>query len=149
MPFLETPFTEMAAQLSPDGRFLAFCSDDSGEYQVYVRPFPSGDGQWQVSTSGGCQPRWSHDGKELFYVEGDALMAVEVTTSPAFAAVSTTPLFSDTHLFAPGGFVPVSYDVSAHGRFVLVDEAESEEAIPPSIHVVENWYEEFRDREQN
>ena len=148
VPFLETPFTEKAAQLSPDGRFLAFCSDDSGEYQVYVRPFPSGDGQWQVSASGGCQPRWSHDGKELFYVEGDTLMAVEVTMSPAFAPAAATPLFSDPHL-AAGAFMPVSYDVSADGRFVLEEDAESEEAKPPSIHVVENWYEEFRDREQD
>ncbi len=130
VPFLETPFAEQAPRLSPGGRFIAYCSDNSGKHQVYVRPFPSGDGQWQVSASGGCQPRWSHDGKELFYVEGDTLMAVEVTTSPAFAPVAATPLFSDTHLFPPGGFVPVSYDVSADGRFVLVDEAESEEAIP-------------------
>ena len=143
--FLETPFNEQAPHLSPDGRFIAYCSDASGEYQVYVRPFPSGDGQWQVSACGGCQPRWSADGKELFYVEQDTLMAVGVTTSPAFAAVSTTPLFSDPHLVARTP-IPVSYDVSTDGRFVLVDTVESEEAKPPSIHVVENWFEEFRDR---
>ena len=72
--------------LSPDGRLLAYCSNASGEYQLYVRPFPSGVGQWQVSDQGGCQPRWSRDGKELFYVEGDTLTAVEVRISPAFAA---------------------------------------------------------------
>ena len=143
--FLETPFNEQAPQLSPDGRFLAYCSDASGEYQVYVRPFPSGDGQWQVSASGGCQPRWSHDSKELFYVEQDTLMAVEVRTSAAFATVSTTPLFSDPHLFVAVP-IQVSYDVSADGHFVLVDTVESEEAKPPSIQVVENWFEEFRDR---
>ncbi len=99
-PFLATPLNEDAPNLSPDGRFLAYCSDQSGEDQVYVRPFPSGEGQWLVSTNSGCQPRWSRDGKELFYVEGDTLTAVEVTTSPAFAAVSTTPLFSDPHLSA-------------------------------------------------
>ena len=153
--FLETPFNEQVPHLSPDGRFIAYCSDASGEYQVYVRPFPSGDGQWQVSASGGCQPRWSADGKELFYVEGNTLMAVRVTTSPAFAPVSTTPLFSDPHLFA-GAPIQVAgelsggartYDVSADGRFVLLDTAASEEAKPPSIHVVENWYEEFRNRQ--
>jgi len=150
VPFLTTPFNEDAPNLSPDGRFLAYCSDTSGEYQVYVRPFPSGDGQWQVSANGGNQPRWSRDGKELFYVEGDTLAAVEVTTSPAFALVSTTPLFSDPHLSsATSG--QIAYDVSADGRFVLVESvgSESAEARPTSIHVVENWYEEFRNREQD
>ena len=75
-------------------------------------------------------------------------MAVEVTTSPAFAAVAATPLFSGPHLSADG-VCAMSYDVSADGRFVLVDDAESEEAKPPSIHVVQNWYEEFRDREKD
>ena len=145
VPFLETPFNEHSPHLAPDGRFLAYCSDASGEYQVHVRPFPSGDGQWQVSASGGCQPLWSDDGKELFYVEGGTLLAAEVTTSPVFAPIATKPLFSDSHLVAS---IPnqVTYDVSADGRFVLVDTAASEEAKPPSIHVVENWYEEFRDR---
>ena len=147
VPFPATPFNESAPSLSPDGHFLAYCSDLSGEDQVYVRPFPSGDGQEQVSTNGGCQPRWGRDGKELFYVEGDTLTAVEVATSPDFAVVSTAPLFSDPHLSA--GRNSVSYDVSADGRFVLVDSADSAEAEPPSIHVVENWYEEFRDREQD
>ncbi len=115
---------------------------------MYVRPFPSGDTEWLVSTNGGRQPRWSRDGKELFYVEGDTLTAVEVTTSPVFAVVSTTPLFSDPHL-SVGSPHEVSYDVSADGRFVLTGSAESAEAEPPSIHVVENWYEEFRERDAN
>ena len=146
--FLATPFDESAPNVSPDGRFLAYCSNASGVRQVYVRPFPSGDGQWQVSANGGCQTRWSRDGKELFYVQGETLMAVQVTTTPSFVAVSTTPLFSDPHLFFRG-FDPVSYDVSADGRFVLTDSVENTKAEPPSINVVENWYEEFRGREQD
>ena len=148
VPFLATPFGETAPNLSPDGRFLAYCSDESGEYQVHVRPFPSGEGQRQVSTTGGCQPRWSRDGKELFYVEGDTLIAVEVTSSPNFVAVSTTPLFSDPHL-SVGIINEVAYDVSADGRFVLTDSVERTEAERPSIRIIENWYEEFRDREQD
>jgi len=143
--FLATPFNEDGPRLSPDGRFLAYCSDAPGEYEVYVRPFPSGDGQWQVSTNGGCQLRWSPDGKELFYVEGDTLTAVDATTSPNFAAVSTTPLFSDPDLSGSGTY----YDVSADGRFVMTDSVEGAGAEPPSIHVVQNWYEEFRAREQD
>ncbi len=117
---------------------------------MYVRPFPSGDGQWVVSTNGGCQPRWSRDGKELFYVEGETLMAVEVTTSPVFAAGVTTPLFSDPHFRARASIQDqVAYDVSADGRFVMVepDRSESADEEPPAIQVIENWYEEFRDRE--
>ena len=145
--YLATPFNENSPDLSPDGRFLAYCSNSSGEDQVYVRPFPSGEGQWQVSVNGGCQPRWSRDGTELFYVEDDTLTAVVVTISPAFAAVSTTPLFSDSHLSVVSSS-RVSYDVSADGRFVLTDSVETAAEKPRSIHVVENWYEEFRERQQ-
>jgi len=144
---LATPFDERMPSLSPDGRFLAYCTNASGRDQVHVRPFPSGKTQWQVSTNGGCQPRWSRDGKELFYVEGDTLTAVEVTTSPDFAIVSTTLLFSNPRLSDRVG--AVTYDVSTDGRFVMADSVEGAEATPPSIHVVENWYEEFRDRDQD
>ena len=125
--FLETPFNEGAPNISPDGRFIAYCSNESGENQVYVSSFPSGDGKWQVSTSGGCQPRWSPRGDEIFYVQYDTLMAAKVRSSPSFATLSTTPLFSDRRLL---GFlaVGVTYDVSADGRFVMVDTEESEEA---------------------
>ena len=83
-------------------------------------------GLWQVSAGRGYQPRWSHDGKELFYVEGETLTAVEVTTSPAFATVAATPLFSDPHLSVSDSTL-VSYNVSADSRFVLVDAAGIEE----------------------
>ena len=75
VPFVNTAFDELAPDLSPDGRFLAYESDESGRYEVYVRPFPEGGGREQVSTKGGRQPRWRGDGKELFYGEGDTLMA--------------------------------------------------------------------------
>jgi len=144
--FLATPFNEKMPRLSPDGDLLAYCSDQSDGDQVYVRPFPSGDGLSQASTNGGCQPRWSRDGKKLFYVEGSTLMAVEVTTSPVFEAGVTTPLFSDPQLRSPSPN-DVTYDVSADGRFVMSDSAESSEEEQPSILVTQNWYEEFRGRE--
>ncbi len=145
-PFLETPFKEDTPTLSPDGRFLAYCSDASGSRELYVRPFPSGDGQWQVSTNGGCQPRWSRDGKELFYVEAGTLMAVEIATTPAFAPISTTPLFTDSSLTVASAVALGAYDVSADGRFVMTEPAGSVEGALPSIRLVENWYEEFHDR---
>ena len=93
VPFLQTAFNETAPQTSPDGRFVAYCSDESGQYEVHVQPFPEGGGKWQVSTNGGTQPRWSKDGKELFYVEGDMLIAVVVRTTPSFSSGSATSLF--------------------------------------------------------
>ncbi len=96
--FLQTPFLEEAAQFSPDGRYVAYVSDESGKNEVYVRPFPSGSGKSTISSHGGRQPRWSRDGKELFYVEGSTLMAVSVSLDPIFSAGATTPLFEPQSL---------------------------------------------------
>ena len=93
VPFLQTPFNEQNPKLSPDGNFVAYQSDESGRFEVYVRPFPEGDGKWPVSRSGGEDPRWSRDGKELFYVEGDTLVAVAVETTPGFSAGEASRLF--------------------------------------------------------
>ena len=145
VPFLQTSFNEGSAKFSPQGRFVAYVSDQSGQDQVNVRPFPEGEGQWQVSAQGGVQPRWSRDGKELFYVDGNTLVAVEVSTSPSFTTGATTRLFQHPNLRAT---VEHRYDVSRDGqRFVLVETMESEEAKAPSIHVVENWFAEFRGRQ--
>ena len=97
-PFLATPSTEVVPTLSPDGRFLAYCSDASGRMEVYVRPFPAGDGQWQVSEQGGCQPRWSRNGRELYYVRNDVLLAVGVEDTTSFTTTPSTELFSDPML---------------------------------------------------
>ena len=146
VPFLQTSFSERASKFSPDGRFVAYVSDESGRNEVYVRPFPGGDGKWQVSGNGGTQPRWSQDGKELFYVERDTLMAVAVATTPSFTSGAVTRLFQDAYLL---GLDAPRYDVSGDGRrFVLREPVAGAEEKPPSIHIVQNWYEEFRNREQ-
>ena len=146
LPFLQTSFSERGAEFSPDGRFVAYVSDESGRYEVYVRPFPGAEGMWQVSGNGGTQPRWSKDGKELFYVERDTLMAVAVATTPSFTSGAVTRLFQDANLI--GEFFAL-YDVSADGRrFVLPETVAGAEEKPPSIHIVEHWFEEFRDRGQ-
>ena len=147
VPFLQTSFSERAAKFSPDGRFVAYVSDESGRNEVYVRPFPGGDGKWQVSGNGGTQPRWGKDGKELFYVERDTLMAVAVATTPSFTSGAVTRLFQDAYLL---GLDAPRYDVSGDGRrFVLREPVAGTEEKPPSIHIVENWFEEFRGREQD
>src|SRR5436190_16638364 len=81
--FLKTRFNEAAAQFSPDGRFVAYVSDESGSNEVYVRDFPDGAHKWQVSAKGGVAPRWRRDGKEIFYVAQTSLMAVSANTRPA------------------------------------------------------------------
>ena len=144
VPFLQTSFNERNPKLSPDGRFVAYQSDESGRFEVYVRPFPEGDGKWPVSRSGGEDPRWSRDGKELFYVEGDTLVAVAVETAPGFSAGEASRLFSDLSL--QQGNYP-NYDVSPDGqRFVTVESVGNATA---AIHVVQNWFEEFRGRDQD
>ncbi len=138
---LATPFHIDAVSLSPDSRFVAYCSDESGEVQVYVSEFPSGTGKKRVSIKSGCRPRWSRDGSELYYVanETNTLMTMKITTAPTFSASVPTPPFTNRPVL---GF----YDVSSDGRFVVVDFADTPDEA--SIQIVENWYEEFRDREQ-
>lgn len=124
-PLVQTPFDERNGIVSPDGRWLAYESDASGRFEVYVRPFPNvGDGQWQVSTAGGYQPLWSRSGTELFYVGLDgALMTVQVEPrGTAWAA--GTPVKLLEALYFTGGLGAVTtgrtYDVSPDGRRFLV-----------------------------
>ncbi len=144
VPFLQTPFRELAANLSPDGHFVAYVSDESGRYEVYVQRFPGGGGKRLVSSNGGGQPRWRRDGKELFYVADRTLLAVDVTTMPNFSMGSPRELFESEGLNSP---TVQYYDVSADGqRFVLRELMEVDD--PTVIRVVQNWFAEFRDREQ-
>ena len=141
--FLKTPFEERVAVFSPEARFVAYVSDESGRDEVYVRLFPPGGGKWQVSELGGTQPRWSRGGKEIFYVEDDTLIAVSVNTKPAFSVGSAERLFSDSHL--ANAFPQQTYDVAADGqRFVMVDNLGDPKR---TIHVVQNWFEEFRNQQ--
>jgi serine/threonine-protein kinase len=148
--FLSTATTnERSPTLSPDGRFLAYLSDESGGNEIYVQPFPDGAGKWQVSVNGGRQPRWSRDGTELYYVEASTLMAVAVSTEREFAQGQPQRLFESADLLANNA--AMTYDVSADGqRFLTITPVgdADEEATPHKIRVVENWYEEFRDRER-
>ena len=148
--FLATPAVEQAPKLSPDGRFVAYTSSESGRYEIYVRPFPEGAGRWLASVNGGARARWSNDGTELYYTEDDALMAVSVSTAQGVIFGQTQQLFESRDLVYTRS--ATTYDVSADGqRFIMVApvEDEEEEVAPPKIRLVQNWYEEFRDREQN
>lgn len=143
IPFLQTSFSEIAPRFSLDGRFVVYQSDKSGRNEIYVRAFPGGENEWQVSADGGGRPRWSQNSKEIFYVKGGTLVTTAVSTEPTFTTGTTTPLFQHTSLRGGGA----GYDVSADGqRFVVVETLESEDAEPPSIRVVQNWFAEFKDR---
>jgi Tol biopolymer transport system component len=138
-PFAQSRFNEGSPTFSPDSHFLAYVSDETGRNEVYVRSFPNGDGKWRVSTNGGTAPRWRRDGQELFYVEGEQLMAVAVTTRPTFTSRTATPLFSNRMLAA---FTP-EYDVTADGKRFIARNTPPDER-PLAVHVVHNWFEEFR-----
>ena len=138
VPYIVAPSLQQQAQLSPDGRFVAYGSDQGGGWEIYVQPFPNAsDGKWMVSNGGGAEPRWSRDGKELFYFAGQTLMAVPVSLRPTFSAGTPVALFkapvqpgntNDSHRWqlAPDG-----------RRFLLLASDGKDEAQP--LDVIVNW----------
>jgi eukaryotic-like serine/threonine-protein kinase len=140
IPFLRTEFNEFDGQLSPDGRWMAYASDESGQDEVYVRPFPASEGKWRISTAGGEQPRWRGDGRELFFVGADGrLMAVAVNASagsPSLEVGAPAPLF-DAHI-AQGARYVYDYDVTADGKRFLVTTNNAAASTLP-LTVVVNW----------
>jgi serine/threonine protein kinase/Tol biopolymer transport system component len=126
------------AQISPDGRWLAYASNESGRYEIYVRPFPSGDGKWLITPSGGSEPSWRRDGRELFYVAVDgSLMAVPVTTSPAFQASPPVRLFqTKMSTLVNTSITRNQYVASADGQRFIVNQPIGDRT---SIVVVSDW----------
>jgi hypothetical protein len=138
--FLASEFNEIEGQLSPDVHWMAYTSDESGQRDVYVRPFPAGDGQWKVSIAGGEQPRWRADGRELYYLRADGtMMAAAVKgTNRVFEVETPRPLFR-THLVETVRSVNFEYDVTPDGkRFLLDSTVEGSTAALP-LTVVVNW----------
>jgi serine/threonine-protein kinase len=144
-PFLQTPFNESAPQFSPDGRWLAYVSDESGRYEIYVRPFPGPGGKYQISTEGGTEAVWNPKGGELFYRNGDKMMAVEIATQAGFSAGKPKVLF-EGH-YQPTPLTLPNYDVSPDGqRFLMLKPVEAGDGAPTQINVVLNWFEELKRR---
>ena len=117
---LDSRFDERAPSISPDDRWLAYVSDETGRDEVYVRPFPEGSGRWLISAAGGTEPRWSRDGKELFYRNADTLFAVQVESRPqsGFVAGDRTALFTGNFLHNPRH---ANYDVHPdRQRFIFL-----------------------------
>jgi len=139
IPFLQTQFSERFGQFSPDGRWVAYVSNESGRPEVYVTPFPGPGGQWLVSSAGGESPRWRPDGAEIFYraLDNKLMSAAVDGRGSSFEVGAVKLLFQTTALnFALGGRSP--YDVSADGqRFLIITMAEQAASAP--ITLVVNW----------
>ncbi|MBI4479370.1 MAG: serine/threonine-protein kinase [Acidobacteria bacterium] len=131
--FLRTPFSEGGAEFSPDGHWLAYRSNESGHDEIYVQPFPGPGGRTQISTDGGAGPRWARNGRELFYLNGDKMMVVEVNaTITGFTATKPRVLFE-------GRYTGDNYDVAPDGqRFLMIQNVEPEQPAT-QINVILNW----------
>jgi Tol biopolymer transport system component len=139
-PFLETEFNETQGQFSPDGRWIAYSSDESGRYEVYIRPFPIAPGKWKVSNSGGQWPKWRRDSQELFYLSPEMrLMAVPLKPGRAGIEAGAPRELFDTHSpVHTAGFNYFSYAVGADGkRFLVVMSAA--DVVETPLTVVVNW----------
>jgi Tol biopolymer transport system component len=135
-PLLRTSFAEFNARISPDGRWLAYVSNESRLFAVYVTSFPQPAAKWRVSTPHGTFPVWSRDGRELYYVDLDGrLMAVPIRGDANFEAGTPVPLFV-TNGFTGGAGGGTFYDVAADGRFLV--NVFVERTSPPAF-VVLNW----------
>jgi serine/threonine protein kinase len=136
---LATPSNEVQARIAPNTRWMAYASDESGRFEVYVRGFPTADRRWTISASGGMQPEWRRDGRELFFISSDRkLMAVPVTTEgDAFSAGVPRALF-EIDVPQPTAPFPGDYAVSADGQRFLVSTL-VDEPLRPSLTVVLNW----------
>jgi Tol biopolymer transport system component len=132
-PWLQTRHGERFGRFSPDGKFAAYLSNESGQEELYVRPFPAGERRWRLSTGGAWKAYWRRDGRELFYPGQGAVMALPVSTHPDFS------IGTPARLFAQHGF----FDVSGDGQRFLAapDEAHAQQ---PVIRVVQNWHAEYR-----
>jgi serine/threonine-protein kinase len=150
--FLSTPFNEANGAFSPDGRWLAYGSNESGRFEVYVRPFPPRGGKWQVSDGGGGYARWSRDGRQLFYRTDEGLMVASVDTAgDTFRAGRPRPVFEG--VFRGGirgvglaGNSFADYDVTPNGqRFVMFPAPEdSGQGEHPHVTLVTHWFDELR-----
>jgi hypothetical protein len=135
-PFIKTPFIERAPAISPDGKWLAYQSNESGRFEVYVVAFPQGDRKRQISTEGGFSPIWARTGRELFYQTGTALMATSVTTEPEFVAERAHVIFK--------GRYEGTFDISPDDRRFLLIKSLTQEASATQVNLGLNWFEELK-----
>jgi Tol biopolymer transport system component len=143
-PFLTSSADETAAMFSPDGRWLAYVSDETGRREVYVQRYPNGGDKLQVSVDGGIEPMWSRDGRELYYRSADQMMAVAIRPGSPLAAAASVTLFADRYAHR-AGVNRANYDVGLDGRFLMIKARDSE--VPSAeLRFITDWFAEVRQR---
>jgi Tol biopolymer transport system component len=148
-PFQTTEFGEFNPVFSPDGRWMAYDSNESGRTEIYVRAFPASGGKWQVSDGGGALARWSGDGDELFYRTDDGLMAVEIDGSGENFRVGTPnelfngPFLGGINGISVGGYVFPDYTAAADGSRFVMFSGNAQSSRATSIRIVTNWFAEL------
>jgi serine/threonine-protein kinase len=145
-PFLRTSFNEGALQFSPDGRWVAYISDESGRREIYVQPYPGPGGKWQISTEGGAEPLWNPNGRELFYRSGDQMMSAEITTHTRFSVGKPKVLFAGQYQPSQSPVPTANYDVSPDGQRFLMLKPGGQDQAATQINVVLNWFEDLKRR---
>jgi hypothetical protein len=151
-PLVQTPKAERNPEISPDGRWLAYEADDSGQFEIYVRPFPDvNGGRWQVSTAGGEQPLWAPGSEELFYfAPSGALTGVRVVgRAGTWAATVSAKLLEPRYYTGTTSQVARMYDVARDGRFLMIkagveSESSTTSSAPTSLVVVQHFDEELK-----
>jgi hypothetical protein len=139
-PLLATPAYDGGTQLSPDGHWLLYQSNPSGQAEIFVRRYPALDRPYPVSAGGGVQARWSRNGREIYYRNGQRMVAVSVDTTGAEPVFGTpTALFADEYDFGAGISIP-NYDVTSDGRFIMLRRGPN----GGNLRVVLNWTEELK-----
>lgn len=145
-PFLEVPGHQRGVQPSPDGRFIAYFSNESGEGEVYIKDFPRGENRWQVSTNGGISPLWSRKGDRLFFVNGEDLLEVGINSETPLTLGAPRVLFNGA---AANLMLARGFEVSADGnRFLAVQQVEKTGTSTALLTVVENWFVEFKTKQK-
>ncbi|HUF23517.1 MAG TPA: protein kinase [Vicinamibacterales bacterium] len=142
-PLISTPAPEYLGMLSPDGRWIAYESHESSRAETYVRPAdPAASGRWQVSTTGGREPKWSRDGRTLYYRFDNLLLAVDVDAAGA-GFQSGVPRQVLTNVYDPRFATGLAYDVHPDGRFIMIRRAD-EESVSNTIRLIVNWFDELK-----
>jgi eukaryotic-like serine/threonine-protein kinase len=137
-PLLQTRSNIVTPALSPDGNWLAYVSDETGRPEVYVQPYPSLNGRWPISTNGGAEPVWARNGRRLYYRGAPKIMAVDITTSPSFAAGVPVALFDDRYL-ATQGAAHTGYDAAADGQLLMIARTGAAQTLPMHVNLLVNW----------
>jgi serine/threonine-protein kinase len=141
--FLDEGFWDFSPRLSPDGRYLAYDANSSGNMEIYLRPFPGGEGKWQVSGPGGLDPRWNAQGDRLYYSQGNDLMEVQIRFDPIVNVGTPRKLFSWVAPVRRYYWAAPLFDVAPDGESFVVVKATKPDAVWQAIVVVENWFSQF------